>query len=53
LEPPQTDAKPCHPVQNGTGWPTVQIASKYAGILIFLLSGNTSPKTNLPTICQL
>ena len=29
------------------------IASKYAGILIFLLSGNTSLKTNLPTICQL
>jgi len=33
--------------------PTIQITSKYAAILTFLLSGNISQKTNLPTICQL
>jgi hypothetical protein len=29
------------------------IASKYAAILTFTLSGNMRQKTNLPTICQL
>jgi hypothetical protein len=33
--------------------PTIQIASKYAAILTFPLSGNISQKTNLSTICQL
>jgi hypothetical protein len=33
--------------------PTIIITSKYAAILTFLLSGNISQKSNLPTICQL
>src|SRR6202171_1550732 len=33
--------------------PTIQITSKYAAILTFPLLGNSSQKTNLPTICQL
>ena len=33
--------------------PTIQITSKEAAILTFPLSGNTSQKTDLPTICQL
>src|SRR5258707_15465589 len=33
--------------------PTIKITSKYAAILAFPLLGNTSQKTNLPTICQL
>ena len=32
--------------------PTIKITSKYAAILTFPLLGNTSQKTNLPTICQ-
>src|SRR5580704_1814284 len=33
--------------------PTIKFTSKYAAILTFLLSGNVSQKSNLPTICQL